>query len=173
MEEKKLKLIIDTDPGVDDTVCLIYALFDQNVKIELLTTVSGNVNIDKATRNLLHLLDLLKMDVPVAKGADKPLVRTSENAEFIHQKSGLGGYTPPESTKSQIIKEDAVSAMYRVIMENDGDVYPIILGPQTNIALLIKRHPEVIAKIPKIVFMDILRIDSSFCRIFCRQDSSS
>ncbi len=153
MEEKKLKLIIDTDPGVDDTVCLIYALFDQNVKVELLTTVSGNVNINKATRNLLHLLDLLGVDVPVAKGADKPLIRNSENAEFIHQVSGLGGYTPPEITTSQTIKEDAVSAMYRVIMEGDGDVYPIILGPHTNIALLIKEHPDVVAKIPKIIFM--------------------
>ncbi|MBO7344610.1 MAG: nucleoside hydrolase, partial [Clostridia bacterium] len=71
--EKKLKLILDTDPGVDDTVCLIYALFDKKAKVELITTVSGNVNIDKATRNILHLIDLLGVDVPVAKGAKKPL----------------------------------------------------------------------------------------------------
>ncbi len=153
MNDKKFKLIIDTDPGVDDTVCLIYALKDQNVKVELLTTVSGNVNIDKATRNLLHLLDLLNVDVPVAKGADKPLFRTSENAEFIHQVSGLGGYTPPETTTRKIIKEDAVTAMYRVIMDGNGDVIPVILGPQTNLALLFKKHPDVMTKIPKIVFM--------------------
>ena len=153
MAEKKLKLILDTDPGVDDTVCLIYALFDKKAKVELITTVSGNVNIDKATRNLLHLMDLLGVDVPVAKGADKPLRRKSVNAEFIHQVSGLGGYTPPEVTHAKVLKEDAVSAMYRVIMAGDGDVYPIMLGPQTNIAKLIKKHPDVIAKIPKIVIM--------------------
>ena len=59
MEDKhKIKVIIDTDPGVDDSVCLIYAFFDENIDIKLLTSVVGNVSIDIATRNLLHLVDL-------------------------------------------------------------------------------------------------------------------
>ena len=58
MNKQKLKVIIDTDPGVDDSVCLIYAFFDKNIDIKLLTSVAGNVNIDLATRNLLHLIDL-------------------------------------------------------------------------------------------------------------------
>lgn len=153
MEDKKIKLIIDTDPGVDDTVCLIYALFSEKVDVKLLTTVTGNVSIDKATRNLLHLLDLLKLDIPVAKGADTAMERVSENAEFIHQESGLGGYSPKEETNHKVINEHAVDAIYRVIMDGDGDIIPLILGPQTNFGLLFKKYPEVINKIPLIAFM--------------------
>lgn len=152
MNDKKIKLIIDTDPGVDDTVCLIYALFNEKVDVKLLTTVAGNVNIDKGTRNILHILDLLNLDVPVAKGADKAMERNSENAEFIHQENGLGGYTPKESSR-KILEEHAVDAIYRVIMEGDGDIIPLLLGPQTNFGLLFKKYPDVIKKIPMLVYM--------------------
>ena len=152
-ENGKYKVIIDTDPGVDDSVCLIYAFFDDNVDIKLLTSVVGNVSIDLATRNLLHLVDLFNVNVPVAKGQSKALERVSATAEFIHQANGLGGYVPPKNVHHEVIKDDAVTAMYKVIMAGDGDIIPIILGPHTNIGLLIKKHPEVVNKIPKIVFM--------------------
>ncbi len=154
MEDKrKIKVIIDTDPGVDDSVCLIYAFFDENIDIKLLTSVVGNVNIDLATRNLLHLVDLYNVDIPVAKGAYKAMKRVSPTAEFIHQEHGLGGYIPPTNIHHNVIKEHAVDAMYKVIMDGDGDIVPIILGPHTNIGMLIEKYPEVINKIPKIVFM--------------------
>lgn len=153
MNKQKLKVVIDTDPGVDDSVCLIYAFFDDNIDIKLLTSVAGNVNIDLATRNLLHLVDLYGINIPVAKGAAKAIERVSPTAEFIHQPEGLGGYIPPKNTVHKIIKEDAVEALYRVISSGDGDIIPIVLGPHTNIGLLIKKHPDVVKKIPKIVFM--------------------
>ena len=153
MENKKYKVIIDTDPGVDDSVCLIYAFFDKHIDIKLLTSVVGNVCIDTATRNLLHLVDLFGIDIPVAKGASKAMCRVSETAEFIHQPQGLGGYIPPQNTRHKVIDDDAVTAIYKVIMQGDGDIIPIVLGPHTNIGLLLKKYPEVIAKIPKIVFM--------------------
>ena len=148
----KHKVIIDTDPGVDDAACLLYAFFDEYIDIKLLTTVVGNISLEKATRNLLHLLDVFDVDIPVAKGAIKAMERESINAEFIHQKEGLGGYTPKNSNR-KVLEENAIDAMYRVISDGDGDIIPIILGPQTNIGLLIKNHPDVINKIPKIVFM--------------------
>ncbi|MBO5067411.1 MAG: nucleoside hydrolase [Clostridia bacterium] len=148
----KYKVIIDTDPGVDDAACLIYAFFDEYIDIKLLTTVVGNISLEKATRNLLHLLDVFDVDIPVAKGAIKAMERESINAEFIHQKEGLGGYTPKNSNR-KVLDENAIDAMYRVISNGNGDIIPIILGPQTNIGLLIKNHPDVINKIPKIVFM--------------------
>ena len=153
MENKKLKVIIDTDPGVDDAVCLIYAFFDKNIDIKLLSSVAGNVGIETATRNLLHLTDLYGVDFPVAKGASKALYRTSPTAEFIHQKEGLGGYIPPQNARHSVIEEDAVSAIYRIISQGDGDIVPIVLGPHTNIAQLLLTHPDVVDKIPKIVFM--------------------
>lgn len=153
MERKKYKLIIDTDPGVDDSVCLIYALTDERAETLLITTVVGNINIELATRNALHILDILDKDIPVAKGQATAMHRVSETAEFIHQKEGLGGYIPPATTKRQIIDTDAVEAMYQVLKAGDGDIIPLVLGPQTNIGVLFTRHPDIIEKIPKIVFM--------------------
>ena len=152
-DTKRIKVIIDTDPGVDDAACLIYAFFDENIDIKLLTTVVGNTTLDKTTRNLLHLMDLFDIDLPVARGARKAMTRESINAEFIHQAEGLGGYIPPMTCKTKLLDEDAVEAMYRVIMDGDGDIIPIILGPQTNLGYLLSTHPEVIPKIPRIVFM--------------------
>ncbi len=153
MNDKKYKLIIDTDPGVDDSVCLLYALTDERAETLLITTVVGNIHIDIATRNTLHLLDILGLDIPVAKGQATAMRRVSETAEFIHQKEGLGGYIPPKTTTRQIIKKDAVEAMYEVLKEGEGDIIPLVLGPHTNLGVLFTRHPDIIAKIPKIVFM--------------------
>lgn len=151
-DERVYKVIIDTDPGVDDVACLVYAFFDEYIDIKLLTTVAGNISVEKTTRNLLHLLDVFDLDIPVAKGAFKPMQRESINAEFIHQVEGLGGYTPKSSSR-KLLDKHAVDAMYEVIMQGDGDIIPIILGPQTNIGYLIQQHPDVVEKIPKIVFM--------------------
>lgn len=153
MKNDKYKVIIDTDPGVDDAACLVYALFDKKIDIKLLTTVVGNVKLATATRNMLHLLDLFNLDIPVAKGASKALKRISPTAENIHKKEGLGGYIPPKQTVRKPIEENAVEAMYRVLSEGDGDIIPIVLGPHTNMAKLLLKHPDIISKIPKIVYM--------------------
>lgn len=150
---KKIKVIIDTDPGVDDAACLVYAFADENLEIKLLTTVKGNVSVDLTTHNLLHLLDLFKVDIPVAKGADKALARETPTAEFIHQRCGMGGYIPPEKCSRKLLEQDAVEAMYQTIMDGDGDIVIVVLGPQTNVANLLLKHPDVKSKIPKIVFM--------------------
>ncbi len=153
LNDKVHKVIIDTDPGVDDAACLIYAFFDENIDIKLITSVVGNTSLDKTTRNLLHLMDLFDVDIPVARGAQKAMHRESINAEFIHQKEGLGGYEPAKISKRKLLDIDAIEAMYNVLKEGDGDIIPIILGPQTNLGLLLTKHPDVIEKIPYIVFM--------------------
>lgn len=150
--KKNFKVIIDTDPGVDDSACLILTLTDNDVDVKLITTVSGNVSLQKSTRNALHLLDLLKIDVPVAKGAIKALTRVSPNAEFIHQKEGLGGYIPPKTTLRKPIKEDAVEIMYKILKEGDGDIAIMELAPHTNLGKLLQKHPDIIEKIPCIYF---------------------
>ncbi len=150
---KKYKVIIDTDPGVDDAACLVFALFDKKLDVKLITTVSGNVKVETGTRNLLHLLDKFNLDIPVAKGAAKALYRNSPTAEHVHSKEGLGGYIPPKVVDRKILDEDAVEAMYRVLNEGDGDIIPFVFGPHTNMALLLTKHPDIIKKIPKIIFM--------------------
>lgn len=153
MNEKKIKIVIDTDPGVDDSVCLIYAMFDKNIDLKLITTVVGNVEVETGTRNTLHLLDILGVSYPVAQGESCAMCRKSIDAKFIHQEHGLGGYIPPEKATHELLKESAVDALYRVLSQGNGDIVPVILGPHTNIAKLITLHPDVVEKIPKIVFM--------------------
>ena len=153
VSNKKYKVIIDTDPGVDDAACLAYAFFDENIEIKLLTSVVGNTSLDKTTRNLLHLMNKFGINIPVAKGANKAMARESINAEFIHQAEGLGGYIPDCENSLKLLDIDAVEAMYRVLSQGDGDIIPIVLGPQTNIGYLLKKHPDIKDKIPQIVFM--------------------
>lgn len=153
MENIKRKIIIDTDPGVDDSACLIYAFISNQIDIKLLTSVVGNVSIETGTRNLLHLIDIFGVDYPVAKGEKTALNRVSETAEFIHQREGLGGYIPPCTVPHKAIKPNAVDEMYNVISNGNGDIIPLLLGPQTNFGKLLKLHPELIEKIPKVVFM--------------------
>lgn len=153
LTNEKVKIIIDTDPGVDDIACIIYAMNDENIDIKLLTTVAGNISTDKSTRNLLHVLDLFGQDYPVAVGAKTALNRVSPNAEFIHSKEGMGGYVPPKEVNRAPIKNYAVDEMYKVIAEGNGDIVPVMLGPLTNLAELITKHPDIVSKIPKIVVM--------------------
>ncbi|MBQ8909080.1 MAG: nucleoside hydrolase [Clostridia bacterium] len=153
MKYKKTKVIIDTDPGVDDTAGLVFAIYDKRLDIKLITTVVGNVKIETSTRNMLHLLDKLRVDIPVAQGAEKAMTRNSKTAEHVHKKEGMGGYVPPKTTQHKVLKEGAVEAMYKVLKEGDGDIELLVLGPHTNIGTLFTKHPDIINKIPRIVFM--------------------
>ncbi|MBQ8635191.1 nucleoside hydrolase, partial [bacterium] len=139
MEEvKKVKCIIDCDPGVDDTVAIALSLYDRIIDIKLITTVNGNLDIETVTRNVLHVLEKFnRTDIPVAKGADRPLGKSMPNAAFIHQKHGLGVYIPPKTVKTQPIDMPAVEAMYNVIKENPNEVVILSLGPHTNTGTLI------------------------------------
>ena len=150
--KKPVKVIITTEPGVDDATCLALMMFDKNIDIKLITTLRGNVSLEKSTRNMLHLLDLFDKDLPVAKGEKHALNRISPTAEKIHQREGLGAYIPPKNIQHKCIKEDAIEAMYRVLKEGDGDIIPLVLSPHTNIGKLLQKHPDIIPKIPCIYF---------------------
>jgi len=150
---KKYKLIIDTDPGIDDVTALVLALFDKSCDIKLITTVSGNVDLLTATRNACHVMDLFGKNIPIAMGAGKPLFREPVHAENIHGEEGMGGYIPPRKTHTQPIAKSAVEAMYEVIMANPHEIILCVWGPQTNVAELITRHPEVVQFVKQIVFM--------------------
>ena len=117
----KKKFIIDTDPGVDDSAALSLSLYDEEMEIVLVTTVSGNLDVDTVTRNALHVLEkFCRTDIPLAKGAASPLVRQPKDAKFIHQNEGMGNYIPPKTVGAKPIKEDAVEAMYNTILQCEG-----------------------------------------------------
>ena len=144
-EIKKINCIIDCDPGVDDTVAIALSLYDDIMDIKLITTVNGNLDLETVTRNTLHVLEKFKRtDIPVAKGAATPMGKTMPNASFIHQKNGMGGYTPPKQVETKPIDKSAVEAMYEVIKQYKNDIDIISMGPHTNVGELIKTHPDVV-----------------------------
>lgn len=141
---EKQKVIIDTDPGVDDSAAIILSLYDDFFDIVLLTSVSGNVDINLTTKNAIHLLEKYnRIDIPVARGAEKPMKREPKDATYIHQKFGMGGYIPPETVSTKPFEKDAVEAMYEAIKKYAGEIKIIALGPHTNLGNLLVKHPDV------------------------------
>lgn len=153
MSDKKRKIIIDTDPGIDDAIAVAIATFSDELDVKLVTTVSGNVNIDYVTENTLKLLSFYNKDIPVAKGAEGPLVREAIDASNVHGKTGMEGYDFKEINQSLLIEEHAVNAMYKVIKENPGEITIVAIGPLTNVALLLRLYPEVEKDIKEIILM--------------------
>ena len=149
----KRPIIIDTDPGIDDAVALAIALYSEELDVKLITTVAGNVSVDKVTYNALRLLKYFKKEVPVAIGANEPLIRPALDASNIHGPSGMEGFDFEEPSYDLVLKENAVNAMHRVIMESENKITLVPIGPLTNIALLFKLYPEVKERIDEIVLM--------------------
>lgn len=151
---KKIKhpIIIDTDPGIDDAVALAIALLNKEVKVDLLTTVAGNVKLEHTANNTLKLVEFFKSKIPVAKGAAEPLLRHLEDASEVHGETGLAGYDFPEPERS-FHEKNALEAMRDLILSKKEKTVIIALGPLTNIALLIKSYPEVKDQIKEIIFM--------------------
>lgn len=149
----KRQVIIDTDPGIDDVLALAIALFSEELDVRLITTVAGNVSLENVTDNTLKLLALLEKDVPVAKGADKPLIVDFVDASNVHGKTGMEGYDFPDPKKKLLLEEHAVNAMRRVIMESPEPITLVPIATLTNIALLFAMYPEVKSNIKEIVMM--------------------
>lgn len=145
-------IILDTDPGIDDAVALAAALFHPQLHVALITTVAGNVDVEKTTRNTLNLLHFFGKNVPVARGASAPLIRPLDNASHIHGHSGLDGYDFAP-TQQQPLAEHAVAAMRATLLASDTPMTLVPIGPLTNIALLLTLHPECRSKIERIVLM--------------------
>ncbi len=149
----RVKLIIDTDPGVDDNNALVYVLNDNRFDIKLITISNGNIGIKKSTRNVLHLLDVFGKDIPVVKGYEKRMGNNTEDAIFLHGKEGLGNYIPPRRTKHKALKMDCADAMYEVIKANPGEVTVAVLGPHTNMGYLLQKYPDAKDYIKEVIMM--------------------
>jgi purine nucleosidase len=144
-------VLIDTDTASDDAVALIMALRSPLVRVAAITIVAGNVDVEQATRNALHTVELCGSDVPVYMGATKPLIRELHPATWFHGMDGLGdkGYTPAHSKAESA---HAVEAIIETAKANPG-LEIVTLGPLTNIALALGRAPEIVANINRCVVM--------------------
>src|SRR4051795_7020560 len=145
------KILLDCDPGHDDAIALMLALASPEVELLGVTTVAGNQTLDKTTANAIRLLEFAgRADVPVAAGADRPLVREQYVASYVHGETGLDGpdLPPPQSAP---LDQHAVDFLADKIRETGGDVTLVPTGPLTNVALMLALHPD--ARPARIVLM--------------------
>ncbi|WP_077044519.1 nucleoside hydrolase [Pseudomonas sp. KK4] len=152
---EKIDLIIDTDPGADDVVALLFALASpQELNIRALTTVAGNVRLDKTSRNARLAREWAgREDVPVYAGAKKPLLRTPIYAENIHGMEGLSG-VPVHEPKAGLAEGSAIDYLIDTLMAaKPHSITLAMLGPQTNLALALIQEPEIVQGIKEVVIM--------------------
>jgi purine nucleosidase len=146
-------VILDVDPGHDDAVAIMMACGSPGLDLLAVTTVAGNATLPKTTRNALRVLSLIgRTDVPVAAGASGPLVRELRTAEDIHGESGMDGTEIPEAT-FEPDERDAVELIADTLGGASEPVALIPVGPLTNIAALLRRHPELKGKISRVSLM--------------------
>jgi purine nucleosidase len=145
-------LMIDVDTGVDDAAALAFAT-GMDANLVAVSTVAGNVNIDLSTRNTLRVLRHLGADdVPVFRGASRPLARSLHHAPYVHGEDGLAGVTLPETTRTE---QDitAPQAILQMAREHAGNLVYVSLGPATNLALALSLRPEIVEQIARVVIM--------------------
>ncbi len=148
------RIIIDTDPGVDDAMAIFYALSSPELDVLGLTTVFGNATTETTTYNALALLELAgRSDVPVARGADTPLVATYGGpVDFVHGADGQGNAGIPAPTASAVA-ESAAEFIVRSVMAAPGEITLVPVGPLTNIALAMRLEPKLTENLREIVLM--------------------
>ncbi len=145
-------IILDVDPGIDDAAAIAVAINHPELNVKLITTVAGNVSVDKTTKNTLKLLEFFNKSIPVASGAEKPLFKKYEDASAIHGESGMPGYNFPEP-KTTPINLKAVDAIHEEIKKSKNNITIIATGAYTNIALFIQKYKEDFNKIDEIILM--------------------
>ena len=147
-------LVIDTDPGIDDALAILLALASPEVDLRLVTTVHGNVDLDRTTDNARRVLHLAgRSDVPVAAGARESLVHPQpQRAGHVHGEAGLGGVRLPASPAT-LDPRPAVVALADLLMSSELPVTVAAIGPLTNLALLLRVYPDAAARIGRLVIM--------------------
>lgn len=143
--------LIDTDTASDDAVALIMALRAPDVRVAAITVVAGNVDVQQATRNALYTAELCGANAPVYSGAEKPLLRSYQNATWFHGRDGLGDHDYP-APQQRAEKMHAVDAIIETIEANPG-ILLVTLGPMTNVALAVSKKPGIAAKVSRCVVM--------------------
>ena len=147
------KIIIDTDPGVDDAFALLLALSSPELEVLGISAVAGNVPLDYTLPNALRLVEIAgRPDVPVAGGAASPLVRKLIDAAYAHGNNGLAGveFPPP---KLKPVAEPAAAMIDRLVRANPGEVTIVGIGPLTNVAIALQQNPDLARMIRGFVLM--------------------
>ena len=148
----KNKIFIDCDPGHDDAIAILLALFSSSLDLVGLSTCSGNQTVEKTTKNASNILHFFhREDIPLAKGNPNPLVRESRICPEIHGESGLDGFDFPPYDLN-IDEKNGCDLIIEKVLENKG-IIVITTGPMTNLALAIKKEPKILENIKEILLM--------------------
>ncbi|MEU6573266.1 nucleoside hydrolase [Streptomyces sp. NPDC046805] len=152
-DRTSIPVIIDCDTGVDDALALLLAVRHPALDLRAVTCVAGNTDVDGVVRNTLTVLEQAGAPaIPVARGAERPLVEPPRSARHVHGEDGMGdlGLPAPNRAPADV---DAVTLLRREILASPRPVTLIPTAPPTNIALLLRTHPEITRNIERIVFM--------------------
>jgi inosine-uridine nucleoside N-ribohydrolase len=146
------RIILDCDPGIDDALALLLAFKSGRVILAGVTTVSGNVSVEQTTKNACRLLDYAGADVPVAKGAARPLRVPPLHGERVHGKDGLGD-SPllPPSSQRRLEREDAAGFILDCVRSGVETI--VATGPLTNIALSFQRDEKTMGGVKELIIM--------------------
>ncbi|CQR62938.1 nucleoside hydrolase [Streptomyces leeuwenhoekii] len=151
--EQPIPVIIDCDTGIDDALALLFAVRHPGLDLRAVTCVAGNTDVDGVVRNTLTVLEQAGAPaVPVARGAERPLIEAVRTARHVHGRDGMGDLGLPAPTRTAV-DVDAVTLLRREILASPRPVTLVPTAPLTNIALLLRTHPEVTRNIERIVFM--------------------
>ena len=148
----KNKYFIDTDTASDDAVALLMALEWHDVEVLGISVVSGNMSVEQGSINARYTVELCKKEVPVYVGADAPLVKKREHADWFHGPDGMGNMNYP-APKLQETNEDFIEVLNNHINQHPNEITLVTLGPLTNVANFIKKYPDSFLKLKNIVIM--------------------
>lgn len=150
---KRIPIILDTDPGVDDTTAIVMSLASEQLELKGIVAVAGNVERHHTANNVRNIVKICgRQDVPVFLGEEKPLVRELVTASHIHGENGMGSLDLPVSD-IPFAKESGVDFIYRTACENPGDLRLVTIGPMTDAGRLIEKYPDITGKLHSIVAM--------------------
>lgn len=155
MKNKQMqqKLIIDTDPGIDDAMAIHYAFAHPDLEVLGLTTIFGNVFVPQATRNALLLSEQAHYCVDVAEGAAQPLVQSlNPPSHHVHGAEGFGN-VPVKQPYGMQVEISAADYIVKKCRQHSGEVILCPVGPLTNIAAALKADPELVNHVQKVVIM--------------------
>lgn len=136
------KVIIDCDPGIDDSIAIVLACKSRELDVLGITTVAGNCTIEVTTKNALKVLEMLNLDIPVAQGMARSIIRNTPRDPFSHGSDGQADNFLPEP-KTEISDLNAVDFIVKSVTENPQEITLICLGPLTNIAISMLKNPEI------------------------------